>query len=164
MRNLFNIDEIFEMAEQIERNGVTFYNKAAELFPEYTKKSIFLKLAEMEKEHERRFHQMRLELAKKEREISQFVDPQGEAAAYLRAMVSGKVFDPKLDPTKRFKDIKSVSELLRIAIDIEKDSIIFYLGLKEMVPQGLGKDKIEFIVREEMSHVAILSDMLEKIS
>lgn len=161
---MFNIDEIFEMAEQIERNGVVFYTKAAEMFPEYTKKSIFLKLAEMEKEHEKRFHQMRLELAKKERELSQFLDPQGEAAAYLRAMVSGKVFDPKLDPTTRFGQVKSVSEVIRIAIDVEKDSIIFYLGLKEMVPQGLGRDKIELIVREEMSHVTILSDLLEKIS
>ncbi|WP_448532226.1 rubrerythrin [Pseudothermotoga sp.] len=161
---MFNIDEVFEMAEQIERNGVAFYNKAAEMFPEYTKKSIFLKLAEMEKEHEKRFHQMRLDLAKKERELSQFLDPQGEAAAYLRAMVSGKVFDPKLDPTTRFNQVRSLSEVLRIAIDVEKDSIIFYLGLKEMIPQGLGKDKIDLIVREEMSHVTILSDLLEKLS
>jgi rubrerythrin len=161
---MFNIDEVFEMAEQIERNGVAFYSKAAEMFPEYTKKSIFLKLAEMEKEHEKRFHQMRLDLAKKERELSQFLDPQGEAAAYLRAMVSGKVFDPKLDPTTRFNQVRSLSEVLRIAIDVEKDSIIFYLGLKEMIPQGLGKDKIDLIVREEMSHVTILSDLLEKLS
>ena len=28
----FNADEIFEMAEQIERNGVKFYNKAAKGF------------------------------------------------------------------------------------------------------------------------------------
>jgi rubrerythrin len=161
---MFNIDEVFEMAEQIERNGVAFYNKAAEMFPEYTKKSIFLKLAEMEKEHEKRFHQMRLDLAKKERELSQFLDPQGEAAAYLRAMVSGKVFDPKLDPTTRFNQVRSLSEVLRIAIDVEKDSIIFYLGLKEMIPQGLGKDKVDLIVREEMSHVTILSDLLEKLS
>ncbi len=161
---MFNIDEVFEMAEQIERNGVAFYNKAAEMFPEYTKKSIFLKLAEMEREHEKRFHQMRLDLAKKERELSQFLDPQGEAAAYLRAMVSGKVFDPKLDPTTRFNQVRSLSEVLRIAIDVEKDSIIFYLGLKEMIPQGLGKDKIDLIVREEMSHVTILSDLLEKLS
>jgi rubrerythrin len=161
---MFNIDEVFEMAEQIERNGVAFYNKAAEMFPEYTKKSIFLKLAEMEKEHEKRFHKMRLDLAKKERELSEFLDPQGEAAAYLRAMVSGKVFDPKLDPTTRFNQVRSLSEVLRIAIDVEKDSIIFYLGLKEMIPQGLGKDKIDLIVREEMSHVTILSDLLEKLS
>lgn len=79
-------------------------------------------------------------------------------------MVSGKVFDPKLDPTARFKQVRSVSDVIRIAIDVEKDSIIFYLGLKEMIPQGLGKDKIDLIVREEMSHVALLSDMLEKLS
>ncbi|MEJ5228548.1 MAG: ferritin family protein [Pseudothermotoga sp.] len=158
---MFNIDEIFEIAEQIERNGVTFYTKAAEKFPEYTKKSLFLKLAEMEREHEKKFHSMRVDLAKKERELSEFLDPQGEAAQYLGAIANSKVFDLKADPTAKFKDIKSVSELLRIAIDIEKDSIIFYLGVKEMVPAGLGKDKIDLIVREEMSHVSILTGLLE---
>lgn len=158
---MFNIDEIFEIAEQIERNGVTFYTKAAEKFPEYTKKSLFLKLAEMEKEHEKRFHSMRVDLAQKERELSEFLDPQGEAVEYLRAIAHSKVFDLRADPTTKFKDIRSVSELLRIAIDIEKDSIIFYLGVKEMVPVELGKDKIDLIVKEEMSHVSILTGLLE---
>jgi Rubrerythrin. len=51
---MFNIDEIFEIAEQIERNGVIFYTRAAEKFSEYTKKSVFLNLADMERKHEKR--------------------------------------------------------------------------------------------------------------
>ncbi|MFN4190784.1 MAG: ferritin-like domain-containing protein [Pseudothermotoga sp.] len=158
---MFNIDEVFEIAEQIERNGSTFYTKAAEKFPEYSKKAIFMKLADMEKEHEKRFHNMRMEVAKKEREISQFLDPTGEAAKYLQAIANSKVFDLRTDPTIKFKDIRSVSELLRVAIDVEKDSIIFYLGIKESIPEGLGRDKIDLIVKEEMGHVQILTELIE---
>ncbi len=160
---MFNIDEVFEIAEQIERNGANFYTKAAEMFPEYSKKSIFLKLADMEKEHEKRFHAMRLEVAKKEREIAQFLDPSGEAAVYLRSIANSKVFDLRADPTIKFKDVRSVSELLRIAIDLEKDSIIFYLGIKESIPEGLGKDKIDLIVKEEMGHVELLTNLIESL-
>lgn len=160
---MFNIDEVFEIAEQIEKNGAVFYTKAAERFSDYSKKSVFLKLADMEKEHEKRFHTMRLEIAKKEREISEFLDPTGEAAKYLQAIANSKVFDIKSDPTVKFKDVRSVSELLRIAIDLEKDSIIFYLGIKQFVPETLGGNKIDLIVKEEMGHVQLLTDLIENL-
>ncbi len=158
---MFNIDEIFEIAEQIERNGVKFYTKAAEKFVEYSKKSMLLKLADMEKEHENRFHTMRLELARKESQISQFLDPQNEAKLYLHSIANSKVFDLKSDPVERLGKIETVSDVLKVAIDLEKDSIIFYLGIKEFVPAELGKDKIDLIVKEEMGHVKILTDLLE---
>ncbi|HBJ81942.1 ferritin family protein [Pseudothermotoga sp.] len=160
---MFNIDEIFEIAEQIERNGVIFYTRAAEKFSEYTKKSVFLNLADMERKHEKRFHEMRLEVAGKEREISQFLDPQGEAIQYLRSIANSKVFDLISDPETKFKNVQSISDLLRVAIDIEKDSIIFYLGIKEAVNEKLGKEKIDLIVKEEMQHVATLTDLLESL-
>lgn len=158
---MFNIDEVFEIAEQIERNGAFFYTMAAERFPEYSKKAIFTKLADMEKEHEKRFHNLRMEVTKKEKEISEFLDPTGEAAKYLQSIANSKVFDLRADPTVKFKDVRSVTELLRVAIDVEKDSIIFYLGIKESIPQALGRDKIDLIVKEEMGHVQILTDLME---
>ncbi|AEH50406.1 ferritin family protein [Pseudothermotoga thermarum] len=160
---MFNIDEIFEIAEQIERNGVQFYSKAAEKFHDYSKKSILLKLADMEKEHEKRFHEMRLELAKRESQISQFLDPQNEARLYLHSIANSKVFDLRADPLEKLRKVQTVQDLLRIAIDLEKDSIIFYLGIKEFVPSELGKDKIDLIVKEEMGHVKILTDLMENL-
>ncbi len=60
----FNADEVFEMAEQIERNGGKFYRAAAEKFPAV--RELLLKLAEMEDNHERTFANMRAELSTKE--------------------------------------------------------------------------------------------------
>ncbi len=49
----FNADEVFEMAEQIERNGARFYRAAAKKIPEVSQ--VFSDLAAMEDEHEKTF-------------------------------------------------------------------------------------------------------------
>ena len=43
---------------------------------------------------------------------------------------------------------------------MEKDSIAFYLGMKDMVPDDLGKSNMDAIIREEMSHIQLLSEKL----
>ena len=48
MSNEFNIYEIFEMAEQIERNGALFYRKSAESVTDPDGKKLLMELAEME--------------------------------------------------------------------------------------------------------------------
>ncbi|MCH7559530.1 MAG: rubrerythrin, partial [Planctomycetes bacterium] len=57
----FNADEVFEMAEQIERNGAKFYRAAAKKFPELSQ--VLSDLAVMEDEHEKTFAAMRAELS-----------------------------------------------------------------------------------------------------
>lgn len=53
-----------------------------------------------------------------------------------------------------------MKSVLKAAILAEKDSIVFYLGMKEMVPDKYGKDKLEEIIKEEMGHIKILSKEL----
>jgi rubrerythrin len=48
-------------------------------------------------------------------------------------------------------------EILKSAIEAEKDSIVFYLGMKEGVPEKLGKGRLEAIIKEEMGHIRVLS-------
>ena len=47
----FNADEIFEMAEQIERNGAKFYREAAENASDADVKEMLLSMAAMEDGH-----------------------------------------------------------------------------------------------------------------
>ena len=53
-----------------------------------------------------------------------------------------------------------MKEILKAAIMAEKDSIVFYLGMKEMVPEDFGKAKIDIIIKEEMGHIKLLSGRL----
>jgi len=156
----FNADEVFEMAEQIERNGAKFYRAAAEKFP--TIAPVLLDLARMEDEHLETFAVMHAELSGGDLEMPVY-DPDGEAQMYLRVMADGHVFDLKTDPAQQLAAKKMPEDVLKMAMRAEKDSIAFYVGLKESVPQKAGKDKVEAIIKEEMGHMAILNEKLQAL-
>ncbi len=155
MNRNYNIDEILAMAEEIERNGAEYYARAAEITAGEEKKAKLEKLAEMERNHEQIFAEMR---ASQPEERASF-DPDGEAGRYLGAIVDGKVFDYRASPAADLAG-KSLVDIYRKAIDLEKDSIIFYLGIRELVPEGLGNAQMDDIIREEMGHIVLLSDDL----
>ncbi|MGD2036914.1 MAG: ferritin family protein [Desulfobacterales bacterium] len=149
----FNADEVFEMAEQMERNGAKFYRDAAENTADPANKEMLMGLAEMEEAHEKLFESMRAELTAAEK-VSTVFDPTSEASLYLRALADTRVFFEKEI------DVTSMVEILKSAIEAEKDSIVFYLGMKEAVPENLGRDRIEAIIKEEMGHIRLLSKEL----
>ena len=151
----FNADDVFEMAEQMERNGAKFYRNAAEGDIDSANKEFLMGLAEMEVAHEKTFKAMRAELSAQEQASTVF-DPQSEAALYLRALADTRVFFEKEIDTSTMKGI------LKSAIEAEKDSIVFYLGMKEAVPEKMGKGRLDHIIKEEMGHVSLLSKELVK--
>ena len=149
----FNVDEVFEIAEQIERNGAKFYRSVAQKITETDKKQLLIDLSEMEDEHEQTFKYLRLKLSADEKVQTTF-DPNGDSERYLRALADTRVFYEKEVDTSSFK------EILKSAITAEKDSIVFYLGIKDVVPAHLGKEKLDDIIKEEMSHTSLLSKVL----
>lgn len=153
----FNADEIFEMAEQIERNGARFYRAAAKKFPDVGQ--VLLDLAAMEDEHLKTFQDMSAELSSPEAEPSVF-DPDNQAQMYLQVMADGHVFDVEADPAEKLTGQETVQDVLKTAIDLEKDSIAFYVGMKECVPNKAGKEKVEAIIRQELGHIAILNQKM----
>ena len=158
----FSADEIFEMACEIERNGAKFYRKAAGFSAALAAREILLRLADMEVQHEKTFAAMRAELQTSERVSSSF-DPGDQAALYLQAVADGHVFNIRTDPSAKLTGKETLPEIFRIAIGLEKNSIVFYLGIQDLVGQALGKDRIDGIIREEMSHVTILSGELSRV-
>ncbi|MFH1673669.1 MAG: ferritin family protein [Pseudomonadota bacterium] len=161
----FNADEIFEMAEQIERNGAKFYRRMAEDISDISIRQLFLDLAAMEDEHEKTFASMRKDLSDQDRKPTVF-DPEGEAALYLRALANLRVFDEEGKEDfvlpEDLPEEEKTKKIFRVAIGLEKDSIAFYLGMKELVPERLGKKKIGDIIKEEMGHIRLLSDRLSE--
>ena len=155
----FNAFEIFEMAEQIERNGVKFYRKAAQGLSDRDIRQTLLDLADMEADHEKTFANMRKQISYKQRELITF-DPENEVALYLQAMANGHVFDLRKDISQQLTGKETVEDILKMAIEAEKDSIVFYLGLRDFVPAKAGKDKVEDIIKEEQGHIAVLSQKL----
>ena len=158
----FNANEVFEMAEEMERNGAHFYRKAAKNTSDSQIKKLLLKMADMEDKHLRTFEQMRKELAAQEKEGEAF-DPDNQAALYLQTMADAHGYEGKITPTKELTGSETPKELLEIAMNSEKESVVFYFGLKSLVPAKAGRDKVEEIILEELSHITILLGELKSL-
>jgi len=156
----FNADEILQMAIRIEQNGAAFYRKAAQKKKGQDGFDFLLKLAEMEEEHERTFATMRDELDEREAEATTW-DPFGETALYLEAMADGHPGEGAPSVADSLTGEETLPEILRTAIGLEKESILFYLGLRDMVPQGFGRDRVDRIIDEERSHIVTLTKELK---
>jgi len=156
MSIVFNAEEILSVAVKIEQNGVRFYTHAAGKADSDRVRDFFLGLATFERAHEWIFSQMKSKLGDQDRAKTVF-DPEGQSAEYLKALADGRVFDVNADPVGKLSGRESAAEILEFALGMEKDSIIFYLGMKELVPAGMGKEKIDDIIKEEMQHITILS-------
>jgi len=158
MSIFFNADEIFEIAERIEANGAAFYRAAAEKV-DGDSREFLLDLAVWEDQHGEKFAGMRTRLADDAAEATAW-DPDDEAVLYLQALADGGVFPADEDPMATLPAEPSIGEIMAVALQREKDSITFYVGMQHLVPERFGKDEIGAIIREEMSHVSLLTRRL----
>ena len=159
----FSADEIFEMAEEIERIGAKFYRKAAEGAADGETRRYLLDMAAMEDGHLATFAEMREQLSDAEREVVTF-DPENEAALYLDAMADSHGTEGKKSPTEELTGDESIAEIVKIAIVAENDSVVFYSGLKSLVTDAAGKDKVDKIIAEELSHIASMTNKLRALN
>lgn len=159
----FNADEIFEIAEQIEVNGGKFYLRAAESFDNEETRNLVKGLARMEDQHKSTFAEIRENLSIKERQPTVY-DSYDEAVLYLRAVAGGRVFKVDEDVDTFFTGEETLVDILHKAIGFEKDSIVFYVGIRDLVPEDLGKDQIDRIIKEEKQHIVILTKELTALN
>lgn len=160
MNVTFNAFEVFEIAEQIERNGTNFYIRAAELFDDPDICQMFLRLAEWEKEHELTFARMKQQLP--EQSLQASTSEADDLLPDPRIMAGLAVFGIRSEPVEVLRGRQEKTDIIRRAVEKEKDSIVFYHGLKEFVPAGADKDKIDDIIKEEMRHIVILDQSLKQ--
>lgn len=158
----FNANEVFEMAEEIERNAAGFYRQAAESSSDNQTKKMLLDLADMEDGHQKTFAKMREQLTGQETGWSIF-DPDNLSVQYLQAMADARGYEGRITPTKELTGNETLQEILEIALNSEKESVFFYFGLKGLVPARAGGDKIEAIIKEELSHITTLLNKLKTL-
>ena len=158
----FNSDEMFDVAIRIEENGGRFYRKAAELQTDQQNREMLEKLASMEDHHKLTFETMKRDLSEAEKHSTVF-DPLGESALYLSAMADSHGGEGNPTVADSLTGEESITDIIGIAIGLEKESILFYLGLKDMVPPKYGQDRLDQIMREERKHVIQLHAFRKKL-
>jgi rubrerythrin len=148
------------MAEEIERQGARFYEKAASMFKEPAVKDMLNGLSAMEVGHEKAFSKMRSSILS---DAYKGYDPDEMAAAYIKSFTDGKVFDFKKGAADLITENTTLLDVLKMALDAEKNSIVFYTGIKKIVPEDFGKDSIDKIIAEEMKHIVMLVEKMSNL-
>jgi len=158
MVNIFAGSEIVELGIQIEKNGRDFYNALVKLSKNQRAKETFKYLAGEEEKHIAVFRKILDSVHKYEPPESY----PGEYFAYMNALASEYVFTQEHKGDETAKRTKSDKEAINLGIGFEKDSILFYEGMKEVVPPYDHKIVHELIIQEQ-DHLRQLSDLKKSL-
>lgn len=156
----FNAKEVFEIAEQIEENGVQFYRAAAEMHPNH--RDLLVGFAEMEEEHKATFAKMKESVVSMGNEFMN--DPNADASLYLESIANTHGGEGAPGMAQQLTGDESVERIMDMAIHAEKKSILFYVGLKDLVPEDLGRSEVDRIIAEEKQHVVTLLNEKAKLT
>ncbi|MCD6460553.1 ferritin family protein [bacterium] len=152
----FNADEIFEIAIQIENNGYKFYKDCALKIENEEIKNLLITLAEAEEKHEMIFKTMHDSF----KASNSFVfsdDADDIRLHYLQTVASGYIFDLNVNPLANMGSNIKIDQILKIALDREKDTVVFFVSMKEMVSDEKGRKSIDRIISEEIEHVVFIT-------
>jgi rubrerythrin len=154
MGNIFAGSEIVELGIEIEKNGRDFYNSFSAPSVDPKIQELFKFLAGEEEKHIDVFKKILASLAS-------YGSPEpspGDYLAYMRALASEQVFTQKDKGKEIAAGVRSQKEALDLAIGFEKDSIIFYEGLKKSVPENEHKT-VEQLIAQEQGHLRQLTEL-----
>jgi rubrerythrin len=155
----FSGSELINIAIGIEGRGIVFYDVMAKSTQNEAAREVFNYLADMERNHIESFKAL-LEDADK---FQVPADESEQYAAYLRALVDSAVFSDDLVTSEMAAQAESDAAALELAIQAEKDSILFYYEMKEVMPQR-AQFTVDSIIAEEKSHLRQLSELKQKLA
>jgi len=158
----FNADEVFEMGMDIEKNGEAFYRRAAELSKDERIKAVFTDLMEQEQQHYETFKKLRESLPAKDTSPT-VADPEDQSYLYLDALVKSRLFNDQHEAESLASKVNDEIEALKAALAFEKDTILFFMTMKEMVSEDLGRNEIDRLIDEEHKHVVRISNAMKEI-
>ena len=157
---VFTAGELYDIAVGIERNGVAYYESLSQLAADKGLKDTYGQLARMERRHIEVFQGLR------SRADVEPVTPQAdevEYGSYLRALIDSSVFTSDQVARDMAKRAAGPAQALQLALGAEKDSILFYTEMRDLVPQR-ERDAVTDIIEEERTHVRELSELKRRYS
>jgi len=158
MTNMYAGSEIVELGIQIEKNGRDFYNGLVEQSKDENSRGMFKTLAGQEEEHITTFQHI-LSLFNKYEPAESYPD---EYFAYMNALAGDHVFTRENKGEEIARKVKNDREAIDIALRFEKDSIIFYEGMKKLISandQGI----VDSLIAEEQKHICDLISLKKNL-
>lgn len=155
----FNDAEALKIAINIEEEGLEFYSTLMKNTRDARIKEIFSKLASDEKEHLERFQKAYLEITSSASTVQGFEDYTVDL--YLKYLVDTGIFTEKGAARRLATEIKTDTDALKIGIQAEKDSILYYTEAAKNTKFNTGRMAFEQLANEEKKHLKLLAEQLK---
>jgi rubrerythrin len=163
MEAYLNDLEGLRIAMDIENRGYNFYKLAYEKFSGQKVATLFKMLMEEENVHLDTFTRYFEEIGKyKEAHDTEYLfDP--EISGYLTVLAEAHVFPTPEDAPDVLDKIRSPKSVLILAVNAEKDSVLFYAALAECSKFPQAREIFERLKKEEQGHVVKISNKIKAL-
>jgi len=149
---------LLDMAARVEYATAQFYQQASKCVMDDEAQLEFQRLASMELKHEDFFSDLKLKYG------NQTVATVEEStwhsiSKYVKAIQDYRVFDFNFILNHAITGHEKVPEILQLAIGFEKDAIVFYAGLANIIEDKILSRMLKKIIREEFDHLSVLTNI-----
>jgi rubrerythrin len=145
-----------ELAMGIEDSGEAFYRAVAKKAQTLQVRVLFEDLADQEVKHKAVFQKLGQDLGDtllmSQEEWEQYQD-------YLQATVQSALFEGPEKALAAAETVTDEKEAVRMAMGFEKETILFFYNVRDVVTGGK-KETIDRIIAQEKTHVRRLAGML----
>ncbi len=159
-RMFFNEVEAAKIAQNMERGGIDFYQRAADKAETDETRDVFRKLVEDEKKHLVRFQELEEKLQAGRAEGDGYTDGE-DVSAYIDRLLDTQVFAKKGDVARLSDQVKSDYEALAVGMRAERDAVAFYQEMIDFVDSKVATEAFGQILAEEREHLRILGERSE---
>ena len=151
---MFYIEDIIDLAIQVEKNGEKVYRDTAERVSNPRLSSVLQCLADEEVKHAKWFDELRHTV------IKTTVDPTLEemGKALLREVLGDQSFSLN---EANFSKIDKINDLIQVAIEFERDTVLFYEMIQAFVQEQGTLHHLNTIIEEENQHIKHLQNLLD---
>lgn len=160
MADLLNAYEVLNIAQTIEKNGAEFYREAARHFAQNRDVSFLQSLAATEDSHRETFAAMQRQLSPEsvsDAELFSSID------VYLKAVSDSADLEGSEYASYLLTGDEDLADIVLIGLDLEKETILYYLGLRDLFSRKSDLDIIDSIIAEEKKHVVTLAEEYRKL-
>ena len=150
---MFTSKDVLDLAVQIEKNGEKIYRGAFLEVTDPQIKSLLQRLADDEARHVDWFAEF------EEHTKGTVGDPKLEEMG--RSILLGILGDQSFSLKETdFSRLERIKDLFKVAIEFEKDTVIFYQMIQTMIEDDETAADLNKIIEEEKRHIELLDEFL----
>jgi len=146
------MDNIFEVAKNMEVEGEEYYKKLADEIEIDELKGVFLFLADQERDHFKFFEYMQEDGTPSYKKVKDAITIVKEA---FRKIAPG---------FKTPETLASAESAYTAAVNMEKNSVAYYTSILNTIDEDEQKQALQWIIEEEKKHQGIMETMVDFVN